>query len=356
MKVGWKDAFWYTLSALFAAGLLFVLFRKVDWTEFISILGKCSWGYVILGMLVGVLEMYVRGLRWQMLLTPIDPSTKKGVAYDATAIGMAVNLALPRMGELVRCGVITANSRRDESGRKKASYDKVLGTMVIDRGWDVVSLLILLLLTLALMWGKIGAFFSGTLLPLLQKNKVLWITLAVVAAVAIVMFSVYGRSRERGSKVGAALGRFVSGLMAGLKSCLKMEKSWKFFIYTIIIWGGYWVMSLSILWALKGIDPSSVSADLGPVIDRMQSLNAADALFLTLAGALSSLIPVPGGFGAFHSMVALSLSTVYGIPVPFGLIFATLSHESQTLVQLLCGGEAYLSESVRRRRNKDARS
>ena len=36
---------------------------------------------------------------------------------------------------------------------------------------------------------------------------------------------------------------------------------------------------------------------------------------------------------------------MYGIPVEIGLIFATLSHESQILTQILSGGIAYADEA-----------
>jgi len=63
-----------------------------------------------------------------------------------------------------------------------------------------------------------------------------------------------------------------------------------------------------------------------------------------LAGSLSSLVPVPGGFGAFHYVVASALAAVYGIPWEAGIIFATLSHESQTVTMLICGGCSYAAE------------
>lgn len=53
-------------------------------------------------------------------------------------------------------------------------------------------------------------------------------------------------------------------------------------------------------------------------VSRLSELGTSDALFLMLVGSLSSLVPVPGGFGAFHYIVATALASVYGIPVPGG--------------------------------------
>ena len=60
------------------------------------------------------------------------------------------------------------------------------------------------------------------------------------------------------------------------------------------------------------------------------------------------MVPVPGGFGAYHYLISLALSTLYGIPAEQGLIWATLSHESQAITQLLAGGASYLAETLRK--------
>ena len=75
---------------------------------------------------------------------------------------------------------------------------------------------------------------------------------------------------------------------------------------------------------------------------------AGGSLLLMLAGALSSIVPVPGGFGAFHFIVAAAVSYVYGLPFEFGIIFATLSHESQELNQLVWGGISFVIEQFRK--------
>ena len=93
----------------------------------------------------------------------------------------------------------------------------------------------------------------------------------------------------------------------------------------------YWSMSAFTMMAMPGLD------GLGPV----------DALFLMVAGSFGWLVPVPGGFGAFHFIVSLALSTIYGIPFETGIIFATLSHESQAITMAGCGGISYLYETFK---------
>ena len=74
-----------------------------------------------------------------------------------------------------------------------------------------------------------------------------------------------------------------------------------------------------------------------------------DAFFLMIAGSISSVVPVPGGFGAYHGVVAGALLSIWNIPMGTGMIFATLSHESQAITQALCGLASYIHESFFRK-------
>ena len=158
--------------------------------------------------------------------------------------------------------------------------------------------------------------------------------------------------KVNGKDAGTALRKvssFCKGIWQGFVSCLSMKRAWWFFLLTLMIWGCYWMMSATILWAVQGIDPAKVSSDLATAVAGLQDLNLSDAMFLMLAGSLSSLVPVPGGFGAFHFIVAGAISYAYGLPFEFGIIFATLSHESQGVNQLVWGAISYISEQFRKK-------
>ena len=111
-----------------------------------------------------------------------------------------------------------------------------------------------------------------------------------------------------------------------------MDKKWLFFAYTALIWMTYWFMASCTMWAAPFLD----------------GLDLIDALFLSLVGGLGFAVPVPGGIGAFHFIISLALSAVYGIPMEMGIIYATLSHTSQAITQILFGLASYASESLRK--------
>ena len=339
-----RYALWIAVAAL----LLYFSFRGVNWKDFGAALRGCRWGYVVLSMALGAAAYWLRALRWRMQLLPLDASTSTVTTWNACNICTITNYVLPRVGEIARCGYAVRHSARDGEGRRFVTFDKALGTVVADRLWDGLSLLAVTVLVLGVMWNRVGGFFSETLFPgLAGKVHLWWILVLGAAAVAGLLF-LCSKLRDRGGFWGRIWG-WIRGAYDGLVSCLHMRHGWLFILYTVLIWGLYWLMSACILWALQGIDPASVSPELAASLAKVEGLGMADALLLMFAGAVSSLIPVPGGFGAFHGAVALTLSGVYGIPFAAGLIFATLSHESQVIAGIVCGAESYIHETFFRR-------
>ncbi|MBQ8060640.1 MAG: flippase-like domain-containing protein [Bacteroidales bacterium] len=345
----------YSLSILLAAVLLFFAFKDVDWAEFWAALKACRWEYVILSMLFGALAFYCRALRWRQLLLPIDSSTSRLTCFNAVNISYLVNMALPRVGEVARCGYITAHSKKvpdveDGQPRRPASFDKVLGTAALERTADIIMMLLTLSVFLLFTWKRFGGFFSekifGAASGSITVKKVSLVAALVVAAAVMVWVTVrYADSWKPLRKIKD----FCIGLWQGFISCLKMEKAWRFFALTVAVWACYWMMSATILWAVQGIDVSAVPSDMASAVLMVGDLNMTDALFLMLAGSLSSIVPVPGGFGAFHFLVAGALSYTYGLPFGFGMIFATLSHESQAINQIIWGMVSYISEHFRKK-------
>ena len=337
----------YLLWGGLAVVLLYFSFRSVKWADFAAALKNCHWGYVLLSMALGAVVFLVRGLRWRMQLLPIDSKTSVVTCWNAYNICMLVNLVLPRVGEVARSAYVSRHSSKNSSGGKLASMDKVLGTVVVDRIWDALSLVIVLGVLLLTMWDRFGAFFEDSLVSgLSARLGLVWILVAILAGGVLLVFLSW-KFRSKGGLWGKVWG-IIKGFSDGLSSCLKMRHGWLFILYTAIIWGLYWMMCATVMWALQGIDPSVVSPDLAESLAKIDALTMTDALFLMFAGAVSSVVPVPGGFGAFHTVVAGALMSIYGIPFPVGLIFATLSHESQVVTDAICGAVSYVSETVRK--------
>ena len=324
------------LSVALAAVLLWYSFRGVDWKDFFGQIGRCHWGYVLLSMMAGALAFIIRGLRWRRILEPLDPSTRTQPCINGINISNVANMVIPYSGELVRCGVITRHSQRDpETGRPKASYDRVLGTAILERGWDVLSVIILLVVLLVFKWQQFGGFMMERIFAPLAaglRGSTGWIvlgTLALIAAGVVFVFRFRNRSRLC-RKVCDVCRHFLQGFA----SCFRMKDKGLFFFYTALIWLMYWLQMVLIKEALPTVS----------------GLGLFDCLFLMLVGSFATCLPVPGGFGAYHYIISLALLVLYGYPqAGVGIVFATLAHESQALTMLITGATSYLQETFTRK-------
>ena len=316
-----KKIFRYILSASLAVVLLWFSFRDVEWADFWESLKACRWEFIVLSMLAGTFAFFLRALRWRQLLLPIDPETSLITTFNGVNIGNISNFVFPRIGEFVRCGVITR--------RTTVTYDKALGTVVLERGWELLVMLMMLAVVVVAGFRRFGTFFIDQIwMPMSQKFNIWWVMTIVLALTAGALYLIW-RYRESNAFCGKVWGIF-RGLAQGFSSCLHMEREWMFFAYTAFIWLTYWFMSACTVWAAPFLS----------------GLDLVDALFLSLAGGLGFAVPVPGGIGAFHFIISLALSTIYGVPMETGIIYATISHTSQAITQIFCGLCSYLYEAV----------
>ena len=326
----------YAVSASLAFVLLYFSFRDVEWADFMEGLKSCRWEFILLSMAAGSFAFWLRAVRWRKLLLPIDGSITRMTAFNGINIGNISNFVFPRIGEFIRCGVITRRSEPvspDDPEHKKASYDKVLGTVVLERSWELLVMLLLLAVVVVGGFNRFGGFFVEQIwTPMAQRLdfSIWWIVAVLVLAGAAGCFALW-RYRDTNPVFSKVWGIF-RGILQGFSSCLKMDRKWMFFAYTAFIWMTYWLMAASTVWAAPFLS----------------ELDLIDALFLSLVGGLGFAVPVPGGIGAFHFIISLALSAIYGIPTELGIIYATLSHTSQAITQIFFGAGSYAYEALKK--------
>ena len=334
MKNTVTKVFKYIISVSIAVVLLWFSFRDVEWAEFVAGVKSCRWEFILLSMASGAFAFWLRALRWHQLLHPIDPSISRTTTFNGINIGNISNFVFPRIGEFVRCGVIVRHSAPvDPSApeHKKASYDKVLGTVVLERGWELLVMLLMLAIVIVAGFNRFGSFFVEQIwLPISSNTNfnLWWVILSLCIAGAGLSYLLW-KYREN-NPICAKVWGIIYGLGQGFSSCFRMERKWLFFAYTAMIWMTYWFMASCTMWAAPFLD----------------GLDMIDALFLSLVGGLGFAVPVPGGIGAFHFVIGLALSAVYGVPMETGIIYATISHTSQALTQIIFGLGSYAHETL----------
>lgn len=346
MKAESKKILKIALSFALAGVFVFFAFRGIDWASFARDIRQTRWIWVLAFCVVSVGALIFRMLRWQALLRPLHggadaaesgsgSSAADGAdgaggkvsalrVWDANNVGNIVNVVIPGSGEFVRCGYMTAG---------RASYDKVLGTVVTERICDVLA--IVLLMAIAILCGseQMKQFFRNNIAGAAAGQlSLLWVLAGVLLLLAAGVWALW-HFRERNAFCGKIADK-LKGFAGGMTSFVRMRKKWLFIIYTIGIWTMYVLMSYSIIKAMP----------------ELSHLGAADALFLCAIGNFASVIPVPGGIGAYHYLVALSLSGIYGVSWETGLLNATLNHELHAILILLLGAVSYISLTLQSRK------
>ena len=324
-----KDVLKLVISLALAGLLLWLAFRSVDWKAFLDGLSVTRWVYLIPFVAASVGALVFRAFRWQLLIrsTGIRPGWL--TVWDANNVGNLANIALPGTGEFIRCGYVAG----------KEGYGNVLGTILMERIWDFLAILVMIVLALILDQGKFGPFFAEHVwAPLAGKAgfSLWWVVVLVVALIGLFFWAVYHyRSRFRlFGKVADAL----SSVGRGFAAFLRMERKGLFLLYTVVIWIMYLLMCYSMLRAVPDL----------------AALGLEDALFFTCVGNLASVIPVPGGIGAYHYLMALSASSIYGQTWETGILFATLQHEIHAVIILILGVISYARLPLHARRQRKA--
>ncbi len=313
----------YFLAGLLTAVLVYLALREVDWEVFKSAFKDTSWGWVTGSLAFAFLALVLRVERWRALMLPINNDIQRRTLWDACNVGNLFSLVIPWMSFLVRCGVVSD---------KKCPYDKTVGTIIMERAWDMLMVAILIILAIILKSAEITRWFIENIAMKVAGRFSLSLTgvlVAVIAAVVILLLLCF-KFRDR-NVVAGKIASWTEGTVEGFKTFGKAEHKGLFFLYTIGIWISYVMMCLCIFKA----------------IPLLSGLDFTDALFISVVGNLSSLLPVPGGFGAYHYAVAVALSSLYGVEWEIGILFATLTHETRALMLVALGAVSMISSQKR---------
>jgi uncharacterized protein (TIRG00374 family) len=273
--------------------------------------------WIALSMALGILSHISRTWRWKMLMEPLGYNPRFTNVFFSVFIGYFANLALPRLGEISRCGVLTKY--------EKIPFQKSFGTVVTERAIDLVTFLILFFLNLALQFKKLNSYVHKEIYkPLSEKfnNPLIHHYLLIIIItflVLLIIFMVVFRKRLSHTKIYIKIREIFLGFLEGLKSLAKIKKPGLFIFLSIIIWLLYFVMTYVVFWCL----PET----------RSLSLIAGFAVFIF---ASIGIIIVQGGIGIYPAIVAATLS-IYSIDETKGYAMGWLLWTGQTLMIIAAG-------------------
>lgn len=293
--------------------LLWFLYRNMDTTEIWEVIKRgVRYDIILFSLLFGLGANVVRGLRWGLLISSLGEHYKTSNVINAVLGNYAVNLVLPRVGEVWRCGVI--------SKYEHISFTKLLGTLFIDRVSDTIMVGLITLSIFAFNIDFFSNFFVGN--PAILEGfksmfNSIWIYVVVVIIGAIIWFIFTYMSNFTLIQKARAMLR---NIWEGMKSIWKMKQKWKFLLQTFMIWGGYFLYFYITFFAFNFTRYLGVS--VGLIAFTMSSIGV--------------VVPVQGGIGSWHFMVIATL-VCFGVKETDAAAFALIVHTAQTVWTGLVG-------------------
>ena len=326
--------FQYILPIAFTVLLLVYLFHKVNFGEMMEMLrhGVDYW-WILLAMGISIFSHVFRAARWQLQLNALNVRPPF-MALCCSIFGCyALNLVFPRLGELWRCTYI--------SSTKKNSFTTVLGSMIADRAADTIMVATLFIFSLIVAAPAIHQFLDKY--PVGQNFIHLisqfWFWAAVVGGgiLFVVLFYIF-RHHSYMLKVK----EIALNIWQGIIVIAKMKGKVKFLIFTLCIWGCYYIQLYVAFYAFDFTrtlcHTPGLAAGLTP------------CLVAFVLSSISMAIPSNGGLGPWNIAIMFALA-IYGVNDAEGTAFSMVQWSGQTVMLIILGiyTMGYISFSRKRK-------
>jgi glycosyltransferase 2 family protein len=292
-----RDLLRWVLGLGIAVAVFWWLRRDFDWPAVVDALQRADYRWVLLGAAAIVATAWTRTRRWQALLHP--SAVRFLPALHALLVGQVANLILPlRGGDLTRALLI--------GPEEETSAALALGTVALEKVWDLVLLLLsgLLLLLVMPLPGWFARSTWGTGLTLLVGIPVLWAALHWRET----LFRWMGRllAALPGGWDRAVLPR-LRRLADGLASIRQTETSLRAFLWTALTWGLGALANWAVL-AAFGL-PSEAAA----------------LLLLVALMVGNSVVPTPARLGVFEG-ITVGILALFDVPGDVALAVGLVLH------------------------------
>ena len=154
MKPFYKQVIKFLAFLLVTVFLFWLVYRDQNFDDLMKVLrDDVDYTWIWVAIVFGLLSHVSRSLRWQMLTKSMGYRISFMNSFMGVMIGYFANMAIPRMGEFTRCGVV--------SKYENVPFSKLLGTVVTERVFDMIMLLLLTLVVVVSQFKQVGIFLDN---------------------------------------------------------------------------------------------------------------------------------------------------------------------------------------------------
>jgi uncharacterized protein (TIRG00374 family) len=288
-----------------------------EWNAFIQSIANANFWLIIPVFFILSLSHILRSLRWRILLEPMGYQPSLPNTFFSVMIGYLANMAVPRLGEVLKCTIL--------SKYEKIPVEKIVGTIVAERAFDVLSLGIIFLLAIIFQFDVVFTSFKQVQqlmagspdIPMSQSKKIIITTLLTGLIITIIYLIATKRFQRFTKKIKIIL----LGVWEGLNTARKLKHKKLFFVYSASIWSLYLIGTWVGFYATHG------TVGLGIT----QAISC-------LAFASIGMIITPGGIGAYAFLIAKVLELQQpSIENSIGYANGTLQWAAQCIIVLFVG-------------------
>lgn len=324
----WK--FWLGLAI--SVVFLYFALRGLQFSDMLAALKDAQYLWLIPGVAVFFVGLWVRSWRWHYLLRPLKKIPTRTM-FPIVCIGyMGNNIYPARAGEVLRAVVL----KRREGVPISAS----LATVIVERVFDGVVMLAFVFLNLPELARLTQD--SGMLGTVNIRDLALIGAVAFIGALLVFLLAaMFPHVTER--IVNSFIDRFLPGrfrsktrdlalrFLSGLESLRSPQEAFMVFLTTCIIWlletGKYWI----VMQAFTGMQ--------GVTFFALMLMNGIVNLATTLPSA-------PGYIGTFDAP-GIALLTAYGVPQAIAAGYTIVLHVALWLPVTVVGAYYFLREGFK---------
>lgn len=262
------------------------------------------------------LSHFVRAVRWRLLIEPLGYNPSRTNSFFAVMIGYLVNQGVPRLGEVVKCTVLARY--------EKIPVDKLVGTIILERIIDAITLLFVFGITLVLqpqLYTRIlDAFFNTSPADTQEKGiSTLLLTIILLGAVVLLVGLWMFFKKKTFNDLVLLFKRIWKSVIQGVSAIKHLKKRKQFIFLTFSLWALYLSGGL-----------------IGFMAFRETELYGIKEAFTILSAGSIGMIASPGGIGAYAYLIEKTMQ-LYGLSYTIALAFGWILWLAQTTVILLGG-------------------
>lgn len=305
---------------IFLGGGIFLVWWQLkemtpeDEKEFYNAFNNANYWLIIPIVFMSLLSHLSRSMRWKLLMEPMgfQPALKN--VFAVTMVGYLANSAVPRLGEILKCTFLARY--------EKLKVDKLVGSILIERTFDLVCFLVFIGITILIQISVVGSYVKDKFSAIAASTALpIWAELLILAGIiaGIIYLIKFLFRKFPHSKAIIKINNFFSGIGIGFKSIRNLKKKKQFLAHTLFIWAMYLLQIYIGFQAMKGTNHLDIKAACS---------------VLTLATL--AMIATPGGIGSFPLFVMETL-TIYSIAAPLGKAFGWLIWGVSTGIIIVAG-------------------